>query len=271
VKQMWMAFVCSVYVVRALGEECDDTASRLASIDFAKGVELQATTDATFTKLFEECDERNTFAKAALPTFKGKPLRCSTDLNRVERVLRFPDKTVMFTAKASVDADGSPVSCGPNRSLTDQCRTWLTFDKDSATRYVDAEKVPFIVVPGDFPEKQVSFTKSVGVGRGDLAVVIYKGHCAFGVVGDSGPYFRLGEISIAAHEALGNPQCATTRRPCPKLIGNGSGRGIEYGVTYLIFPGSRPKPLTAQNVVEVARANARKYLDYFLSSNAPNK
>ena len=270
-KRLWMAFACTTYVVSAHGEKCDDIANRLAKMDFAKGVELKATADATFEQLYKECDERDSFAKSALPTFKGKSLKCSTNSNRVERVLRFPDTTIVFTAKASVDADGSPVSCGPHKSFTDQCKTWLTFDKESATRYVDAELVPFIVVPGDFPEKHVSFTKSAGVGKGDLAIVIHKGQCAFGVVGDSGPYFRLGEISVAAHEELGNPQCTTNQRPCPKLVGGGNGRGIDSGVTYVVFPGSRPKPLTAENVVAVASANARKSLDYFLSSNISNK
>jgi Fungal chitosanase of glycosyl hydrolase group 75 len=269
-KRIWTASVLSACAIVAQAEVCDDVASRLGRLDLTRAIEIQATAHQTFTQLYKECDEKDSFGGAALPTFKGKSQKCSTDLNRVEQALQFSDKTVLVTAKGSVDADGSPAACGPHRSLTDQCETWLTFDPSSAKHFVDAEQVPFVVVPGSFHIKRISFMKATGIGKGDLAVAFYAGRCAFGVVGDSGPYFRLGELSVAAHEELGNPQCATFDKPCTRLKGNGSGRGIESGVTYVIFPKSRPKPLTADDVVVVANANAKKALESFLSANAPH-
>jgi hypothetical protein len=266
-KQIWAASVLAGWTIVAYAEICDDIASRLGRVDLTGAAEIQATAHRTFTQLYKECDERDSFGGVALPTFKGRLQKCSTDRNHVEHALQFPDGTVLVTAKGSVDADGSPVACGPQRSLTDQCKTWLTFDPGCSKHFVDAEQVPFVVVPGNFSSKQISFMKATGIGKGDLAVAIHAGRCAFGVVGDSGPYFRLGELSVAAHEVMGNPQCATSGKPCPRLIGGGNGRGIQSGVTYVIFPKSRPTPLMAEDVVSVASANAKKALESFLSAN----
>jgi|SRR5262245_17753642 len=264
--------VASIFVAQAASaQDCSSIVQRLGGIDFSKASEIRASTSATFSELYAECDAKNSFAGKPLPTFQGKPLTCSSDPNRVKRLVQFPDKTVVFEAKASVDADGSPVSCGPNKSKTDQCQTWLTFDSGSSRKYVDAEQVPFVVIPLDVPSSNISFMKTTGIGKGDLAVAIYKDRCAFGVVGDAGPYFRLGELSIAAHAALNNPQCAGSEQPCQRLIGGGSGRGIASGVTYIVFPGTRPRPLTAESILEKSRQGAQASLDRFLEAYATPK
>jgi hypothetical protein len=251
-------------------------------IDYSQATDVIAIpeTKKPFVNLYDECDKIDKFAGGDLPKLKGgRQLKCSTDQNRVEKLVQFPNKTVVFKAKASVDADGSPVSRGKNRSLTDQCGTWLTYDykkksgekdcvgfDETSPLYVDSEQVPFVVIPTDPKSKNISFMKSTGIGKGDIAVAMYKGQCAFGVVGDAGPYFRLGEVSIAAHAELGNPQCKNSDKPCTELIGNKSGKGIPSGVTYIIFPKTRPKPLTAENVVSVSKENANKELQTFLLS-----
>jgi hypothetical protein len=230
--------------------------------------------DVSFSKLYKECDENNSFLGDPLPAFKNIPMKCSTDPNRVGRIVQFKDKTVLFEAKGAVDADGSPVSCGSNKSKTDQCETWLTYDKDSSTKYVNAEEVPFVVIPSGSPLKDkqdpqsnVSFMRATGIGKGDLAVAFHDGNCSYGVVGDAGPYFRLGELSIAAHEDLKNPQCKGTEKPCTKLIGGGSGSGFASGVTYIVFPGTRPKPLTSDNVVKISAEKSKASLESFLVRN----
>jgi hypothetical protein len=132
--------------------------------------------------------------------------------------------------------------------------TWLIFDRLSNERYVDAEAVPFAVIPQDDRVRGISFSRDTGVGKGDLALIMRGKTCSFGVVGDAGPYFRIGEASIRTHEDLGNPQCALeNQKPCLKLRAHGSGIGIETGIVYILFPGTRPRPLLSQTVVQVAR------------------
>lgn len=250
-------------------EECADLAQRVARLDLSKGAEVRANDQATFAGLYGECDTRNTFAGKPLPAFQGRPLKCSTDPNRVGSIVQFSDKTIVFKAKAAVDADGSPAACGSQKSATDQCQTWFTYEPGSSRRFIDAEQVPFVVVPLDAPGGVISFMKATGVGKGDLAVVIRGNKCAFGVVGDAGPYFRLGEASVAAHAELGNPQCAGPERPCKRLKGGGGGVGIASNVTYIIFPHSRPPSLTAENIVETLKSKSREKLEQFLVGNAP--
>jgi hypothetical protein len=260
--------LASMIVSLVHAEECADLARRVARLDFSKAADVRANDGATFTDLYKECDTRNTFDGKALPTFGGRPLKCSTDPNRVGRIVQFSDKTVAFNAKAAVDADGSPAACGAQKSATDQCQTWFTYGPGSSRRFIDAEQVPFVVVPLDTRDGSISFMKATGIGKGDLAVVIHDDRCAFGVVGDSGPYFRIGEASIAAHAELGNPQCAGPERPCKRLRGGGGGVGIGSNVTYIIFPRSRPPSLTVDNIVDVAKTGSREKLERFLADHS---
>ena len=220
----------------------------------------------TWKQLYDACDSGDSFAGLALPTHAGRPLRCSTDPNRVAFLSRYADGTVVFQAKASVDADGSPVVGGSG--WPNDVQTWLTYDRGSRDTFVNAEEVPFIVVPLPVKGAGLSLMKDTGIGKGDLAVVVKGDKCAFGVVGDAGPWFRLGEISLRAHEDLGNPQCLVPgQKPCRKLKG-GSGVGIASGVTYLVFPGSRPKPLWSQNINQLADTLASQRAVDFLQANA---
>ena len=72
-------------------------------------------------------------------------------------------------------------------------------DRCDASRYLDASKVPFFVVP-------IGLFLSVGVG--DIAVGYAQTNAgprlALGVVGDLGPSHKLGESSIAFNQALLN-------------------------------------------------------------------
>ena len=247
----------------ATAQDCTVLTERLQKLDFAAASPVRNEAGTPFTDLYGECDLKNTFGGNALPTFKGKPLRCSSDPNRVKRLVQFPDGTLVFNAKASVDGDGSAASCGPNKSSTDQCQTWLTFDAGSSRKYVDAEQVPFIVLPVAAPGSGGSLMRSTRASKGDLAIAFHAGRCTLGVVGDAGPYFRLGEISIAAHADLGNPQCASDKKPCPKLVNGGSGRGLSSDVTYVVFPGTRPKPLVAESIVQVSKEAAAARFNEF--------
>jgi hypothetical protein len=71
---------------------------------------------------------------------------------------------------------------------------------DDPSAYVDAETVPYVVVPA------VVVQKTAGVVRGCKAKVTWRGVFVDCVVADRGPSNRVGELSIAAARVLGmNP------------------------------------------------------------------
>jgi hypothetical protein len=221
--------------------------------------------------LYDECDTKNVFGGKALPIRAGRRLRCSDDPNRVSGISKYPDGTVVFTAKMAVDADGSPVLGGSG--WPNDVETWLEFDPGSETHFVNAEEVPFVVIPQAVPHSGLSFGRDTGIGKGDLAVVTRDGKCSFGIVGDIGPWFRLGESSLRAHDELGNPQCEVFgEHPCRKLK-NGSGVGISSGVTYIVFPHTRPRPLLSQTINSVAVSEGAEKVKSFVASygNSANK
>jgi hypothetical protein len=70
---------------------------------------------------------------------------------------------------------------------------------DDPAAYVDAETVPYIVVP------PMIVKRTVGVVRGCLSRVSYRGQHVECVVADLGPANKIGELSIAAARKLGIP------------------------------------------------------------------
>ncbi len=100
---------------------------------------------------------------------------------------------------------GYPCRFGPESDYPGYFISATTFKKASRTRadgckpaqYLDAEKVPFLVVPTE---------KFSGMGLGDIAIGFLKTpaelHIAYGIAGDTGPYDHFGEASIAFNKAL---------------------------------------------------------------------
>jgi hypothetical protein len=70
---------------------------------------------------------------------------------------------------------------------------------DAPGAYVDAETVPYIVVP------PIIIQRTAGIVRGCKARVTYKDKVVDCVVADRGPANRIGELSIAAAKLLGLP------------------------------------------------------------------
>jgi len=117
------------------------------------------------------------------------------------------------TPLIQTDADPAPGFYISTTSLEDP-----NYDRKDPRRYVNAEAVNFIVLPG-----------RLGLGNklGDFAVVIrpVTGAYGYAVYADVGPVKQIGEGSIALAAALGIPSS-------PK-----SG-GIAHGIAYIVFPGS---------------------------------
>jgi hypothetical protein len=96
-------------------------------------------------------------------------------------------------------------------------------------RYVDAESIPFFVLPGK---------PKLGASLGDFGIAVNPSNrkacgCIFA---DTGPKNKIGEGSIALAKALGIPSS-------PKH------GGVAHGIVYLVFPGSKTTwPLTAAQI-----------------------
>ena len=135
------------------------------------------------------------------------------------------------------DAQGEPFIQGPDDPFPGYyvSETALA-DRSKAindpARYVDASKIPFIVLPG-------GLARQIGARVGDYAVVFNErnGRSSYAIFGDVGPHDRLGEGSIALAENLG-------------IRSDARNGGTWRGVLYMVFPGSgegRPKTVDEIN------------------------
>jgi hypothetical protein len=85
-------------------------------------------------------------------------------------------------------------------------------------RYVNAEQLNFIVLPGKL---------NLGAKLGDFAVAVRPatGAYDYAVYADVGPASKIGEASISLAHALGIPS-------------NPKNGGVAHGILYFVFPGS---------------------------------
>ncbi|HMF91890.1 MAG TPA: glycoside hydrolase family 75 protein [Candidatus Angelobacter sp.] len=186
---------------------------------------------------------------------------------------------VFFEAGLAIDADGAPNAYGPhNKGLdlnvhargqngwagvladahgnpvlqkrgayrgyyvsTTSLEDASTSNDADPKKYVDARRIPYIVLPGELAE-------SFGIRLGDFAVVSNQrnGRIAYAIYADVGPAGKLGEGSIALAKALGLPS-------------NPRGGAVEGGVSFLVFPGSGRGPGKLRTRKEINRSTARLY------------
>jgi hypothetical protein len=136
------------------------------------------------------------------------------------------------------DADGEPYIQGPDdpfpgyyvsaTALADR-----TKPPNDPTRYVDASRIPFIVLPG-------GMARQIGARPGDFAAVFNQrnGNSSFAIFGDVGPFDRIGEGSVALAENLG-------------IRSDARNGGARRGILYLVFPGSgNGRPRTIEEINE---------------------
>lgn len=161
-----------------------------------------------------------------------------------KKILRLPNGALFIDAGLNVDADGSPRvrEIDPDYG---QVPTSLSFDDEEGQRqWVDAEQVPYIVLP-------LKFYKDMGVQLGDVAAVIWKKRVVFAIFADEGPQNLLGEGSVALTEKLGFD---------PWEMRNGTHQivnGIEDDVLMIVFPRSAPDGLTPENINQKTVERAR--------------
>jgi hypothetical protein len=204
----------------------------LKDIQFNQAVPL----DETYRKEFERCDQD----------------KCKEDANNVKALLKFPDGTIFFESKLSLDLDGSFTACN-NAGSSDQCSTsyeWANLDGNK--RFVDSDKFPFVVIP----ITNKDFRNKTGVNIGDLGVVVYRDKLVPVFVADGGPSFRLGEGSSALFRELGEDRCSKKDSDGHCTIYRDF--SIEDEVLFFVFPKSEIKDLNPNNALEKVKNEALK-------------
>jgi hypothetical protein len=152
----------------------------------------------------------------------------------------------------NLKSDGNPIVQGdddpaPGYYISMTALYDGTKEETDPRRYVDATKIPYIVLPQNEDKK---FLKKAKVKLGDFAAVYNgeNGKLAFAIFADTSELFaggeettRFGEGSIALADALDIDSDARTG-------------GTDEGVLYVVFPGSgKGKPRSIKEITREAK------------------
>lgn len=202
------------------------------------------------------------FAAAAKLGFDAKDQeQGNRDPSLCKALLRFPgpDGAIFWSSKMSIDADGPAAGAGhlsgkhldpgPGRDRT----SYMPFDAFG----LPSETVPYIVLPLLASGSSHLFDPAVAMG--DVAIVIFKNQMTAAVCADAGPFNKIGEASIAVHQAL-MPGCPD---PCSQRDAQGRclrtrNASIGQDVLFFVFPNSAfgAGGLTAVNINTEVRRRA---------------
>ena len=220
-------------------------AGTLQGIDFAKAQVILP----ELTQRFGACDAQD-------------PPGCKVDPSRNTVILKFPDGTVFYDAKMTIDADGSTLSKRAERP--NQPETALRYPVSDLS--LDSERVPYIVLPiGDL-------LHASGLGKGDLAAVIKDGRLQFAIVGDVGPPPKIGEGSMKLHADLGHNTC--TAHDAGGNCSEFTDVSIDPPVLYFVFPNTRRliyDGLAPENINERIATMGHEVWNTFLQQQQPSK
>lgn len=150
---------------------------------------------------------------------------------------------VFWTADMDIDCDGRAGTHCNGR--TDPSFQSTTAFRQADGRYLSAETLPYVVVPG--PSRIWDY-RAHGIAGGSVVAVVHRGRVQYAVVGDTGPTDIIGEASYATAEGLG-------LSPDPRR------GGAAGGVTYIVFKNSRVTPIEDhRRAAERGEALARAFL-----------
>ncbi|GGW25202.1 glycoside hydrolase family 75 protein [Streptomyces xantholiticus] len=184
--------------------------------------------------LLAELGHCNQISKGRYATDRGRP----ADIPVCEH-----NGAVFWKADMDIDCDGRPTErCNRDTDPSYQPATAFT---ESDGEYLNAERLPFVVVP--VPSRIWDY-RSSGIRGGSVVAMIHDGKVVYGVVGDTGPSGIIGEASYAAAQALGiDPDPATG--------------GVSSGVTYIVFKDSKVSPIESHAAaVELGEELARRFV-----------
>ncbi|MFJ7998169.1 glycoside hydrolase family 75 protein [Streptomyces sp. NPDC096310] len=150
---------------------------------------------------------------------------------------------VFWKADMDIDCDGQLTArCNHEADPYFQEQTAFT---QSDGRHLNAEKLPYIVVP---MTSSIWDHSASGIHGGSVAAVIHADKVQYAVVGDIGPPGIIGEASHAAARGLG-------------ILTDPAGGGVPSGVTYIVFKHSQVSPLEDHDAaVRLGNELANKFL-----------
>jgi hypothetical protein len=162
------------------------------------------------------------------------------DPNLCKALLKFPDGTIFWSSKMAVDADGAASAPGRPRGkeLDPGSGTNQTSFRFADGKSLSSEAHHYVVIPLKPGSDTESFHPDIG--KGDVAIVIYKDKITAAICGDMGPPKRIGEGSIRVHEDFHPP----APDPCKKRDVNEGfclrilNASIEEDVLFFVFPNS---------------------------------
>ena len=159
---------------------------------------------------------------------------CLADFNKAKAEGFNGPTKICFFAMAT-QQNGTPIIQGPNDPkpgyfVSTTALQQPGVDRKTPQAQLDSNRIPFIVIPRHWQQ-----SATPGLKLGDFAVVLRKstGQMSSAIVGDLGPKRKLGEGSVALHQALGNDpfRMRFGKRRAWQGIG---GRDVMYAV----FPNS---------------------------------
>ncbi|MFE3830304.1 glycoside hydrolase family 75 protein [Streptomyces sp. NPDC059092] len=150
---------------------------------------------------------------------------------------------VFWKADMDIDCDGQLTArCNHESDPYYQEQTAFT---QTDGRHLNAEKLPYIVVP---MTSSIWDHSSSGIHGGSVAAVIHADKVQYAVVGDIGPPGIIGEASHAAARGLG-------------ILTDPAGGGVPSGVTYIVFKHSQVSPIENHDAaVRLGNELANKFL-----------
>jgi hypothetical protein len=243
----------------------------LQGIDFANAKPI----DDDYLAEFRNCDETN--------FFRGNPMagwrKCSGDKNNVRTLLKLANGAIYFESKLGLDLDGSWKAWNA-KGKADLKATWYQWPRSCNARQrdkkglcqkeqVDAEHVPFIVIPiAGPPSLGQEFRKKTGIDKGDFGVVIYGDKWVPAFVADGGPYNKLGEASAAVLAALGQDRCR--HRNSSGFCDRYREASIPRDVITIVFPHSSLAGMTSDKAMAWMCSNAKDRLGLVGSPLCPS-
>ncbi|MFI0912480.1 glycoside hydrolase family 75 protein [Streptomyces abikoensis] len=128
----------------------------------------------------------------------------------------------LWTSAMTIDCDGQrTIQC--NRSADDHFKNDTAVHRSDYQPF-DAAVTPYVVLPKQ--SNTWNYT-TAGIRPGEVVAVIYQGQVEYAVSGDTGAEEKIGEASYATATALG-------------INNNPNHGGVPAGVTYIVFPHTRP-------------------------------